>query len=93
MTSSSDFGSDYKAYHGRLENSKYWATAGASPSDPWIEVDLLTIQTIFGIRTQGSSLSSADEYVKTLNVAYGESSASSYILNDDGEIKVGITIE
>ena len=88
LSSSSSFGADYRNRYARLENSKYWATLEENPSDPWFEVDLLDVHVITGIQTQGAGSGHDNEYVKKLNIAYGESSADSYILESDGDIEV-----
>ena len=88
LSVSSTYGTNFRKQYARLENSKYWSTLEENPSDPWIEADLLDVYVITAIQTQGAGSAPDNEYVKKLNIYYGESSADSYILDSNGDIEV-----
>ena len=74
--------SDFKAWEGRLNNTKYWAPINLNPTDSWIQVDLLRLTRVSGIITQGGT--SSIRWVKMLKIQYGSSEDTlMYILKND----------
>ena len=78
-----------QAWKGRLNNDEYWATASRSPTDPWIQVDLLRSTIVTGIITQGGAHDDR-EWVQKLQVQYGDSENSLMNISEDGKAKVSI---
>ncbi|XP_072048292.1 uncharacterized protein [Amphiura filiformis] len=72
----SEFCPGYPANEGRLNNTNYWCTRNASPSDPWIQVDFLDTVTITGIRIQGPY------WVTKLQIQYGDTENSLKFIMD-----------
>ena len=79
ITASSRF-LGYDPWEGRLYNDNNWSASTPSPSNPWIQVDLLSINILTKIRTQGNP--NLNHWVTELQILTGESlGLLSYIMN------------
>ena len=83
----SSFYTGFNPWEGRLNNNHYWATSAKSPSNPWIQVDLLRSTQVTGITSQGSG---NQEWVTAFQVQYGDSEDSLMYIMENGEPKVSL---
>ena len=81
--------------HARLNNIKsYWSVSITDPSEPWIKVDLLSVETVTGMKTQGGWVPGyKPEWVTQLQLQYGETENSMDYIMESGNPKVSFILQ
>lgn len=84
----------YYPYLARLHlKGTNWMTAEENPSNPWIQVDMLTNRVIRGIKTQGGHPPHLQQWTTMLQIKYGDSEDSLVFIKDSyGMVMVKIII-
>ncbi len=79
-------------WKGRLNHDEYWATSVSNPSDPWIKVDFRKNISVKGIAIQGSGGDNNNDWIKTLEIQYGNSQDALVYIMEAGYPKESIKI-
>lgn len=89
ITVSSDYGSGYRGYYGRLNNDgqRRWACSDGDENDAWIQIDFRSKVVMQGFKIQGCG-SGDNEYTKTVQIQYGDTEAFLGYITDGNQQKV-----